>query len=137
VSALQKEGSMLELHRHINRENLRALMTSFYEKAIEDDMLAPFFVGELGENLDDEEWIEHIELLADFWLAKILGEDTYYGNFIGAHAKMPHIKRETYDRWLDLFAVTADEVYPPEIAAVFKKKGLQFTRQFLTTDKNI
>ena len=112
-------------------------MRSFYEKAVEDDQLAPFFIGELGEDLEDQEWIEHIELLADFWLAKILGEDTYYGNFIGAHAKMPHIKRETYDRWLALFSVTADEVYAPEIAAVFKKKGLQFTKQFLTTNKKI
>lgn len=112
-------------------------MTSFYEKAIEDEMLAPFFVGELGEDLAEDEWIEHIELLADFWLAKILGQDTYYGNFIGAHAKMPHIRRETYDRWLELFSVAADEVYDPEVAAVFKKKGKQFTKQFLHTDKKI
>lgn len=112
-------------------------MTAFYERAVADKMLAPFFIDELGEDLASEEWVEHIELLADFWLAKILGEDTYYGNFIGAHAKMPHIKRANYDRWLELFSVTVDEVYIPDIAAVFKKKGLQFTKQFLTTDKKI
>lgn len=134
---MHNKDRALELHSRINRENLRLLMTAFYERAIEDEMLAPFFINELGENLTDEDWVEHIELLADFWLAKILGEDTYYGNFIGAHAKMPHIKRENYDRWLELFSVTADEVYAPDIAAVFKKKGLQFTKQFLTTDKKI
>lgn len=112
-------------------------MTSFYQKAVEDDMLAPFFIGELGEDLANEEWREHIELLADFWLAKILGENTYFGNVIGAHAKMPHIKRETYDRWLALFCTAADEVYTPDIAAIFKEKGFQFTQQFLTTDKKI
>lgn len=112
-------------------------MRSFYEKAVEDERLAPFFIGELGEDLEDEEWVEHIELLADFWQAKILGHDTYYGNFIGAHAKMPHIKREDYDRWLTLFCVAAEEVYAPETATIFKKKGKQFVTQFLNTDKKI
>lgn len=128
---------MLELHNSIDRESLRTLMTVFYEKAVEDDVLAPFFIDELGDDLEDEEWVEHVELLADFWLAILLGEDTYYGNFIGAHAKMPHIKKETYDRWLELFVVTADEVYTPDVATIFKKKGKQLVQQFLHTDKKI
>lgn len=128
---------MLALYRNIDRDTLWVLMRSFYEKVVEDDRLAPFFIGELGEDIEDEEWDEHIDLLADFWLAKILGHDTYYGNFIGAHAKMPHIRRADYDRWLILFAQTADEVYTPEIASVFKKKGKQFVAQFLTSTKKI
>lgn len=112
-------------------------MTSFYEKAIDDKVLAPFFIDEIGDNLADEDWIEHIELLADFWLAKILGENTYYGSFVGAHVKMSHLKRETFARWLELFSATADEVYVPDIAEVFKKKGEQFSKQFLNTKKKI
>lgn len=112
-------------------------MTSFYEKAIEDEILAPFFRDEIGDDLTSEDWDEHIELLADFWLAKILGEDTYYGSFVGAHVKMPHLKKETFDRWLELFSKTADEVYVSELAEVFKKKGLQFSKQFLSTKKKI
>lgn len=135
--AAAEQGEHLQRHTSINRHNLRVLMSLFYKKVLEDETLSPYFVGELGEDLEDEEWVEHIELLADFWLNKILDEDTYFGNFIGAHAKMPHIKTETYDCWLTLFSLTADEVYTPDIAAVFKQKGLQFTQQFLTTDKNI
>lgn len=112
-------------------------MTSFYEKSVQDSVLGPMFTDELGEDMADEAWTEHVELLADFWLAQILGEDTYYGDFIGAHAKMPHIRRETYDIWLALFSATADEVYTPEVANVFKKKGKQFVMQFLNTDKRI
>lgn len=112
-------------------------MTSFYEKAINDQILGPFFIDELGDDISSEDWIDHIELLADFWLAKILGEDTYYGNFVGAHVKMPHLKRETFTRWLELFSVTADEVYVTDIAEVFKKKGEQFSKQFLNTNKKI
>ena len=64
-------------------------MTSFYEKAIHDEEIGCFFVNELGDDLTSEEWIDHIDLLADFWLAKLLGEKTYVGNFVGAHIKMP------------------------------------------------
>lgn len=112
-------------------------MRSFYEKAIEDEILSPFFIDEIGDDLNSEDWDEHIELLADFWLAKILGEDTYYGSFVGAHVKMPHLKRETFTRWLELFSKTADEVYIADIAEVFKKKGDQFSKQFLNTKKMI
>lgn len=112
-------------------------MTVFYEKAIQDDILGPFFIDEIGDDMQSEDWVEHIELLADFWLAKILGEDTYYGNFVGAHVKMPHIKKESFVRWLELFSETADEVYIPKVAEQFKKKGVQFSKQFLNRTKNI
>ena len=112
-------------------------MSSFYEKAIKDEILSPFFIDEIGDDLSSEDWGEHIELLADFWLAKILGEDTYYGSFVGAHVKMPHLKQETFTRWLELFSQTADEIYVSELAEVFKKKGDQFSKQFLNTKKKI
>jgi len=112
-------------------------MTAFYEKAIDDQELGPFFINEIGDDITDEDWIEHIELLADFWLAKLLGEDTYYGNFVGAHVKMPPIKRERVARWLELFSQTADEVYTPGTAEMFKKKAAQIVKEFFTTTKKI
>ena len=51
-------------------------MTLFYEKALLDEGLAPFFIDEISDDLDDEEWVHHIELSADFWLAKILNPRT-------------------------------------------------------------
>lgn len=112
-------------------------MTLFYEKAIQDDQLAPFFILELGSDMRDKEWIEHIELLADFWLAKLLGEKTYIGNFVGAHVKMPHIQRPNVTRWLELFASTVDEVYVTEVSTRFKKKAKQLAQEFLNSKKKI
>lgn len=112
-------------------------MTSFYEKAIDDQELGPYFIGELGDDITSKEWIDHIELLADFWLAKLLGEDTYYGNFVGAHVKMPYIKKEIVTIWLELFSATVDEVYVLEVAEGFKKKGAQLSKQFLNSKKKI
>lgn len=112
-------------------------MRSFYEKAILDPEIGSFFTDEISHDITDEDWIDHIELLADFWLTKMLGEDTYYGNFVGAHVKMPLIKKESYAKWLELFSQTADEVYTPDIAEPFKKKAIQLVKEFFTSTKKI
>ncbi len=125
------------LYETINRENLQILMRDFYQNAILDPEIGHFFFNEFGDDLDTEDWVEHIDLLADFWLAKMLGEDTYYGNFIGAHVKLPRIFASHLDVWLLLFAKSADRVYTPKIADAFKKKANIFSKQFLTTSKKI
>lgn len=112
-------------------------MTSFYEKAMHDQELGPFFIDEIGDDITSEDWSEHIELLADFWLAQLLGKDTYYGNFVGAHVKMPLIKRESFARWLELFSQTADEVYTTDTAELFKKKAVELVKEFFSSKKKI
>ncbi len=126
-----KKGCAIELQSKITRENLTVLMTLFYDKAIKDTILGPYFIHELGDDMQSEEWVEHIDLLADFWLAKMLGEKTYKGNFIGAHIKLPQISRESFDSWLKLFSLSVDEVYAPDIAEAFKKKATLFSLQFI------
>ena len=121
----------MELQSSITRENLRHLMTLFYKKAMKDEVLGPFFIHEIGDDITSHDWVEHIDLLADFWLAKLLGEDTYIGNFIGAHIKLPHINRESFMRWVKLFSESADEVDVPNISTRFKEKGLLFSQQFM------
>lgn len=122
----------VDLQDSITRENLTILMTSFYKKAMLDNELGPFFINELGDDITGDDWIHHIELLADFWLAEILGEDTYYGNFIGAHIKLPHIKKETFATWIKLFSLSADEVYTAEVAQTFKEHGIRLSKEFIS-----
>jgi len=112
-------------------------MKKFYTKALEDEMLAAFFTDEISHDIEDEDWIHHIDLLADFWLTKLLGEDTYYGNFVGAHVKMTRIRPDDINRWLELFTATVDEVYTDAVAQGFKKKALQLVHQFINSKKNI
>lgn len=121
----------MELQNTITRENLRLLMTLFYQKAISDNHLGPFFIHQLGDDITNEDWTEHIELLADFWLAELLGEKTYKGNIYGAHIKVPHIKRESFATWIKLFSASADEVYVAHIATTFKQKGIALSREFI------
>ncbi|MDF1877808.1 group III truncated hemoglobin [Sulfurimonas sp. SAG-AH-194-L11] len=125
------KGYKLELQKSITRENLRTLMTVFYENAILDPDLGPFFIHELGSDMSDEDWIGHIDLLADFWLAELLGHKTYIGNFIGAHIKLPYIKNELFAIWINLFSNAADTIYTPELATMFKEKGRELSREFI------
>lgn len=104
---------------------------------MKDELLGPYFIYELGEDITNEDWVHHIDLLADFWLAKILGHNTYEGSYIGAHVKLPTITKESFNNWLKLFSQTADEIYIKEIADVFKKKGHQFSAEFQKSAKKL
>ena len=64
-------------------------MTLFYQKTLYNKELAPFFVVEVGDDINYKDWVEHIELLADFWLAHLLNEKTYGVNFVGTHVNIP------------------------------------------------
>jgi len=121
----------LELQNNITRENVKRLMYLFYTRAMQDEVLGPFFINELGNDINNQDWQEHIELLADFWLAELMGEKTYKGNIYGAHIKVPHISRESFAKWIKLFSMSADEVYITSVADTFKKKGVDLSKDFI------
>ncbi|RUM62989.1 MAG: globin [Sulfurimonas sp.] len=105
-------------------------MTLFYSKALEDKLLGPFFIHELGDDMQSEEWVDHIDLLADFWLSELNGENTYIGNYIGAHIKVSHITQESFVIWLKLFSQAVNKVYTQDIAEQFKDRGILLAKEF-------
>ena len=121
----------MKLHNYINKENLKIFVTSFYKKTLTHEELGHFFIQELGEDITSEEWVEHIDLLVEFWLVQFFGEGDYGGNFIGMHVKVPHIQRESFTHWMELFNQTTNEVYTPDIAELFKEKGTLLSEQFM------
>ena len=121
----------MELQNTITRENLRILMNSFYTKTIANEDIRHFFIHELGEDIANEDWVEHIETLVDFWLASLLGEGPYEGNFVGMHIKIPHISRASFATWMELFSSSTDEVYVAELAGEFKKQGMLLSEKFI------
>ena len=122
----------MELQNNITRENVKRLMHLFYTRAMQDKVLGPFFINELGNDINSEDWQEHIELLADFWLAELMGKKTYKGNIYGAHIKVPHINRESFAKWIELFSISADEVYIASVADNFKQKGIDLSKDFMS-----
>lgn len=121
----------MKLQNNITRENVKSLMHLFYTRAMQDRVLGPFFINELGSDIKSQDWQEHIELLADFWLAELKGEKTYKGNIYGAHIKVPHISRKSFAKWIELFSMSVDEIYIASVADNFKQKGIDLSKDFI------
>lgn len=130
----------MKLENRITKENIETLVTLFYHKAMKDEQIGHFFVLELGEDIENEDWEEHIGRLVDFWATLFLDEDLYFSDPYGPHFTIIDLGREDFKRWIELFSQTADQIYVPEIADQFKEKGISYSEDFmqrLNTDKNL
>ncbi len=117
--------------QEITQENIRTLVMSFYAKIIEDDIVGPFFIAKLGEDMNDEHWVTHLETIVGFWSSLAFGKPKYNGNLFLPHTQLGQLKRETFEQWLKLFAQTLDEVYVEAIAEKFKERSMIIARNFM------
>lgn len=115
----------------ITHENIRKLIMSFYAKIIKDDIVGPFFIAKLGEDMNDEHWQTHLETIVGFWTSLAFGSPKYSGNLFLPHTQLGQLKRETFEQWLRLFAETLDEVYVKSIADIFKERSQIIARNFM------
>lgn len=106
-------------------------MSMFYEKALNDKDIGSFFALEFGDDMKNEEWTEHIELLVNFWDSVFLNENAYNGDPFGPHFTIINLKKEDFKKWVELFSETADEIYVPEVSTLIKEKGEFFSKLFI------
>lgn len=93
---------------HINR-----LVHTFYDNVRIDPVIGPVFHAAVHD------WPEHLDKLTRFWCSIMLAARTYKGNPLAVHFDIP-IRPDMFDRWLDLWAETADSIFNPDIAQQFK-----------------
>jgi len=117
--------------QEITQENIRTLVMTFYAKIIKDDIVGPFFIAKLGEDMNNEHWVTHLEVIVGFWSSLALGNPKYSGNLFLPHTKLGQLKRETFEQWLKLFAETLDEVYVESIASKFKERSMIIAGNFM------
>lgn len=103
----------------------------FYERALHDKKIGNIFLVEFGDDITHEEWVEHIALLVNFWYSVFIDETAYNGDPFGPHFTIVDLKKEHFKPWVDLFTITANEIYVPEIAALFKEKGEFYSELFI------
>jgi len=94
---------------------VRAVVESFYAKARRDDVIGPVF----NRVVAPDEWPAHISRIADFWSSLLLGTGRYSGRPMPKHFAIPELSDAHFARWLKLFRETAEELCPPNVAAVF------------------
>lgn len=111
------------VHPAIDEEAIHALVHGFYAKVRSDGELGPIFERVIGAD-----WGPHLAKMCDFWSSVMLMSGRYKGNPMIAHMRLKMIRPEHFARWLSLFQATAEELFPPEIAALFVARAENIAR---------
>ncbi|MBN2816612.1 MAG: group III truncated hemoglobin [Campylobacterales bacterium] len=119
------------LYESVDRPKIELLVRTFYDRVLRDEILNPFFIKALGNDLDNGKWYEHLHTLDNFWLLMMNGESGYRGDPFPAHAFIGPLTRSDFEQWLKLFKQTVDELFIPEIAEKFYKKADILAEQFI------
>ena len=103
-----------------------AVVSGFYAKARQDDLIGPVF----NRVVPDDHWPQHIQTITDFWSAMLLGTRRYMGRPMPKHIAIPELSDAHFQRWLTLFRETAEELCPPEVAAMFVERSERIGHNF-------
>lgn len=114
----------------VDRGSVEKMVREFYAILIQDDIVGPYFIKALGDDLKNDKWYEHFKTLDNFWLMMMNGDKGYMGDPFFPHVGLGELYPETFQRWLDLFNETVHNFFIPEIAEKFYKKGETLAKQF-------
>ncbi|HEX7157967.1 MAG TPA: group III truncated hemoglobin [Edaphobacter sp.] len=107
----------------ITEPEISLLVDRFYAKVRRDPDIGPIF------NAIIDDWPHHLALLKDFWSTVLLTTGRYKGDPMMKHLQLsldpPH-----FERWLALFAETANEVLPLNHAATVIAKSRRIAQNF-------
>lgn len=105
-------------------EDIKLLVDSFYTEIRKDDMLGIIF----NQNIQDR-WPEHLAKMYRFWQTLLLEEYTYDGRPFPPHAHLP-IGEQHFNRWLELFSQTLDNLFAGEKAEEAKWRAQKMSVMF-------
>lgn len=105
--------------------DIKQLVDRFYEKVKTDDLIGYIFTDVYQVN-----WDKHLPVMYRFWENAVFYNGAYQGNPLSVHQAMhaaAGFSREQFDRWLDLFISTADELFSGERATLAKQRATNMT----------
>ncbi len=102
-----------------SRHNIEAFVDHFYRKIFADPHLAPIFVNVAEVDLE-----VHLPHIKDYWCKLLLGHERYRRHTMNIHRSL-HAKRALgaidFQRWINIFISTVDELFAGEGAERAKK----------------
>ena len=107
----------------ITETQISDLVDRFYAKVRLDPEIGPIFNAIVGD------WPHHLATLKDFWSTVLLTTGRYKGDPMMTHLQLP-LDPAHFERWLALFAETANDVFPPELAANVIAKSQRIAQNF-------
>ncbi len=110
----------------LTEQHIAALVYGFYDQVRADAELGPVFEAAIGDH-----WDSHLVTMCDFWSALLLGTSRFEGRPLAKHLRLrDQITPAHFQRWLRLFAETADQVLPPDAAAQARFKAHNIAQAF-------
>lgn len=105
-----------------NRIDVERLVNTFYDKVKQDDI-----IGFIFNDVAKVNWEKHLPVMYDFWESVIFLNNKYVGNPMSVHIilneQVPFTKQH-FQRWIELFTGTVDELFEGKKANIAKKKAL-------------
>jgi hemoglobin len=101
-----------------DRADVERLVATFYQRAFRDPVIGPIFTDVAHMDL-----AHHLPIMCDFWETVLFRAGLYRRNALQLHyllhAKHP-LEQEHFDRWLQIWLATVDELFAGEKAALAK-----------------
>lgn len=98
----------------VGRAEIETLVNAFYERVRADDTL-----GFIFDKVAQTNWTMHLPKMYAFWETVLFRTGGFTGNPLAAHAKLVPLTdmgRDKFDRWLQLFRGTVDDLFAGERA---------------------
>lgn len=107
------------------KKDIEQLVRTFYKQVQQDELLGPFFNKTIP---NAEEWEKHYELLTAFWELNLMDKKGFDGNPAKAHNRvdksfMQSITTAHFDRWVDIWSTTIDQLFAGELAEKAKSRA--------------
>ena len=103
------------------------LVETFYEAIRGDDLLGPIFIAHV------KDWTPHLARMKDFWASVTLESGRFRGNPMLKHIAIGGLDNSHFDRWLELWNQTLEDVAPNAAAAqVFREAAGRIADSLLT-----
>ncbi len=100
----------------IDEAMIERLVREFYRRILEDPLLGPIFQARVAD------WPVHLARMCDFWSSVVLMSGRYHGQPMATHLPLP-VDTPHFDRWLELFAATAHDLFPRHAAEYFLERA--------------
>lgn len=103
----------------VNEEDVRALVEDFYGRLVIDPVVGHFFTG--------LHLTEHLPRIRAFWEMVLLDKPGYTTNVTDVHLRLHQripMKKEHFDRWLELWRATVDAHFEGRNAEEAKLRAL-------------
>ena len=105
-----------------NRNDIRKLVTAFYEKLLKDEEFKHIFLEVAQIDI-----LEHLDIIVDFWESVLFQAGKYKRNALEIHLDLHQkyrLQEKHFNKWLETFNQSIDELFEGQKAKDAKDRAL-------------